>query len=433
MLFGFGRSRRVVGIGLDGFPYSLATELASDGVMPNLHRLMERGNLKRIRSVFPTVSGVAWSAFQTGKNPGEFGVFGFVELTRDLELTIPDRTDLKCPTLWERLSDAGKRFAALSVPMTFPAPKVDGFLVSGFLAPELDERAVSRPDVLETLREHDYQIDTDPGVAIENPEQFKEDLKRVSRARQETALALLEEEEEWDLLFCHVMDTDRINHFMWRGRRGSDGEEDGYFWDFYKQIDDFLGEVVDRIGGDRELLICSDHGFTELKWEVQINRWLKHQGYLDYENEPAKRYKALKPGSRAVSLVPGRIHVLRQGKWDIGEVTDKEYDPLRREIMDNLRAMRHPETGEVICKQVMKKEEVFEGPFLAQAPDIVVDPCDGYDLKAKLGVGHLFEKGPRTGMHTYEDAMLLTGGALEGISTAENITEVGRLIADRVL
>jgi len=303
MIFGFGKSRRIVGIGLDGFPHSLAEEMMDKGVMPNLHRLAERGTFKRIRSVYPTVSNVAWSAFQTGKNPGEFGVYGFVELTPDFDLTIPGYEDLKCRTLWQRLDKAGKNWAALSIPNTYPAPKLDGLLVSGFLAPALDERAVSRPDVLERLRKHEYQIDADPGIAVESPERFKKELTRVAEARQRTALDLLDS-DEWDFFFLHVMDTDRVNHFMWRGRHGEEREDD-FFWDFYRKIDEFLGKVVEVLGDDGDLLICSDHGFCDLKWEVQLNRWLKNQGYLDYENDPALGYKAVRPGSRALSLVPG--------------------------------------------------------------------------------------------------------------------------------
>ncbi len=431
MLFGFGKSKRIIGIGLDGFPFSLAEELMDDGMMPHLHKLAERGRFQRLKSIYPTVSNVAWSAFQTGKNPGEFGVYGFVELTPDLQLRIPNYADLQCETLWERLDSAGRKWAALSVPNTFPAPKLQGFLVSGFLAPTLDERAVSNPAVLQKLKEHDYEIDTDPGLALKSPDQFREAHRRVARARQNTALALMEENDDWDFMFVHVMDTDRVNHFMWRGRYGE--KTDDYFWDFYKEVDDFIGRMVEAAEGDGDILICSDHGFCDLKWEVQLNRWLKNQGYLDYKNDPQAGYQALKQGSRAVSLVPGRVHILRDGRWDKGCVTQKEYEPLRKELMDRLRAIKHPETGDVICRQVMKKEEVFSGPCADAAPDIVIDPCDGYDLKAKLGAGHLFEKGPRTGMHTYADAMLLTGPNLKSIARAESITDVGRLAARHVL
>ncbi|KPK65649.1 MAG: hypothetical protein AMK73_02345 [Planctomycetes bacterium SM23_32] len=431
MIFGFGKPKRLIGIGLDGFPYSLAEKLMYEGIMPNLHKLAERGEMKRITSVYPTVSGVAWSAFQTGRNPAEFGVFGFVDLRPDFELYIPNHDDLTCETIWQHLDNAGKHFASLGVPMTYPAPKVSGFMVSGFLAPQLDERAVSSQGVLDQLQGMKYEIDIDPSTPAQDPERFKEDLKRVSEARQRAALSLLGQEQEWDFFFLHVMDTDRLHHFAWH--EAAAGRDLAFFWDFYKKLDDFLGKVVSTLGDEANLMLCSDHGFCTLKWEVQLNRWLKNQGYLEYENAPQMGYKAIKEGSRAVSLVPGRIYILREGQWDKGVVTDKEYEPLRKELMDKLRTVTHPETGDVVCKQVMKKEELFEGPHADAAPDILVDPCDGYDLKAKLGAGHLFEKGPRTGMHTYENAMLLVGRNLSGIAAAGNIAEVGRLAAKHVL
>jgi len=432
MIFGFGKSRRIVGIGLDGFPFSLAEKMMDQGVMPNLHRLAERGTFKRITSVYPAVSNVAWAAFLTGKNPAEFGVYGFVDLRPDFEMCIPGYEDLKCETVLDRLAKAGKRFAALSIPMTYPAPKSDGFVVSGFLAPELDERAVSTPGVLDQLKGFKYEIDVDPGLAAESPRQFREALKRVTEARRNTALSLLRQDEPWDFFFLHVMDTDRLHHFMWQDQDAT-GENADFFWDFYKKLDDFLGDVLKALGDDATLMICSDHGFCDLEWEVQLNRWLKNQGYLDYENDPGKQYKAVKDGSRAVALVPGRIHILTEERWERGAVTRKEYEPLRKELMNKLREIRHPETGEVVCKQVMKKEEVFKGPHLDAAPDIIVDPCNGYDLKAKLGAGHLFEKGPRSGMHTYDDAMLLVGRDVSSIAAADSIAEVGRLTAKHVL
>ena len=433
MLFGFGKNRRVVGIGLDGVPHSLVRRLMDQGMMPNMKALAEQGTFKQINSVFPTVSNVAWASFQTGKNPAGFGVFGFAELQRDYDLVIPNHADIKCRTIWQQLSKAGRKFAALGIPLTYPAPEVDGLVVSGFLAPELDERAVSQPDALQRLSRTAYEIDINPSVAIESIDRFKEDLTRVSRARQKTALSLLDEENGWDFFFLHVMDTDRINHFMWQCQHEEEGENRDFFFDFYRQIDRFIGEVKEKIGSDYGLLICSDHGFCDLKWEFQINRWLKSRGYLDYENDPARMYKAVKPGSRAVSLVPGRVYILTEAKWDGGSVTEKEYEPFRKELMDALRAIRHPQTDEVVCKQVMRREEAFKGRFLDAAPDIVIDPCDGFDLKAKLGAGHLFEKGPRTGMHTYGDAMLLVTEELESIAAAKSIADVGRLTAKYVV
>jgi len=429
MVLGFGRRRRVFGIGLDGFPYSLAQKLMGEGRMPNLKRLAEEGSLKRIDSVYPTVSNVAWASFQTGLGPGEFGVYGFAELKPDFSIHIPNADDLKAETLWQRLSSRGKRIVALSVPMTYPAPKVNGLLVSCFLAPKLDERAVSSPDVLRKLRWTMYEIDIDPSAAYRSLDEFQGHLTRVSTRRQETALELMGS-ERWDLFFVHVMDTDRINHFMWHFQHDPDSPHGRFFLDFYSKIDDFIGRVAERLDKHTDLLVLSDHGFCDLKWEVQLNRWLKAEGYLDYENDPERMFQAITPGSRALALVPGRIHLLTKWRWETGAVSDVAYESLRTEIMGKLGELKDPETGEAVCNKIMKREDVFSGPYADRAPDIIIDPRDGYDLKAKLGEGGLFERGVvLDGMHTYSDAMLLTSKGLSELSEAANITEAGAQLA----
>jgi len=432
MLFGFRKVKGVVGIGLDGAPASLVRRLMAEGVMPNMARLAGEGTFKEIHSVLPTVSNVAWASFQTGCEPGEFGIFGFVDLKPNFDLFIPNASDIRCPTLWQRLDEAGKRYAALSVPQTWPAPRTSNFVVSGFLAPTLDERAVSNSKALARLRSTGYEIDIDPAVAVADPARFKTDLMRVARARQKTALALLEE-RRWDLFFVHVMDTDRLHHFMWGAQSEPDSEDGRFFYDFYRMVDDFVGRVADTTARDYGLLICSDHGFCDLKWEVQLNRWLRQEGYLEYEHAPQKGFRAIEAGSRALSLVPGRVHILRESRWESGGVSQSDYEPLRAELMDRLRALRHPDTGEVVCRQVLRREEVFEGPYAEHGPDIVIDPCNGYDLKAMLGAGHIFDTGPRSGMHTYDDAMLLVSDRLADVAPARSITEVGRLLAEHLL
>ena len=416
---------RIFGIGLDGFPLSLARKFMTDGVMPNLSQLAASGRLREIESVVPTVSNVAWASFQTGKAPGEFGVYGFVELKPDLQLAIPDARSLGEETIWKRLSDAGQRVVSLSVPMTYPAPEVNGLLVSGFLAPQLDERAVSTPEVLEKLARTRYEIDVDPRVAHHSIEAFQRELTRVSAARQKTALALMES-EPWDLFFLHVMDTDRINHFMWRSQHEPESAQGTFFRDFYAGIDRFLGEVAERLPGDAALFICSDHGFCDLGREVQLNRWLRSEGYLDYELDPGRMYRAIRPGSRAVSLVPGRIYLLTSDRWDIGAVHPEESESLRNELTIKLKELKDPQSGGTICRRVMNCEEAFGQSATGHAPDIVLDPVNGYDLKAQLGEGDIFETSPRTGMHTFDDALLLTDSRLGFLAESRNITEVGR-------
>jgi len=52
---------------------------------------------------------------------------------------------------------------------------------------------------------------------------------------------------------------------------------------------------------------------------------------------------------------------------------------------------------------------VFNGDQTAIAPDIVVIPADGYDLKAGFtDKDKVFATGPRNGMHKFENACLFS-------------------------
>ena len=407
-LWPFRKSRpRVFVLGIDGVPCSLLERFLREGRMPNLANLLGDGRLTRMNSCYPTVSNVAWACFQTGKNPGGFGVFGFAELTPDMELRVPTSKDLQSQTIWEILSDHGLRVIGLGVPLSHPPRPVNGILVGGFLAPKLED-AVYPSKMIGQLRSWGYELDVDPIKARESLDHLKGDLLRCLAGRERTILELLDL-KKWDLFAAHVMETDRINHFMWKYLRAPATENGAFFLDFYRRIDDLIGRIAHALGGDAELMILSDHGFCETHKEVQLNRWLEEKQYLVYEGD-AKGYASVCGRSRAVALVPGRVHILRKGRWARGCVGDAEYEKVRDRIMEDLRAWTDPENGRPICREVFRREEIFHGPYVERAPDIIAQPTDGYDLKAALGGSDLFVSGPINGMHTREDAMVFLRG-----------------------
>jgi predicted AlkP superfamily phosphohydrolase/phosphomutase len=50
----------------------------------------------------------------------------------------------------------------------------------------------------------------------------------------------------------------------------------------------------------------------------------------------------------------------------------REYENLRADLIDRLDDWRHPDTGERIVERAYRREEVYSGPCLDEAPDIVV-------------------------------------------------------------
>ena len=143
----FGRKGpKLVVIGLDGTPYTFVQRMLREGHMPNLARITAQAGFTRMNSVYPTVSSVAWSSYMTGVNPGRHGIFGFIDrVDRSYDVTIPTSRRMTAKTVWEMLSEAGKRVVVMNVPVTFPPREVNGILIGGFLSPTLD-RAVHPPE-----------------------------------------------------------------------------------------------------------------------------------------------------------------------------------------------------------------------------------------------------------------------------------------------
>ena len=57
--------------------------------MPNLAALVGEGSLRRMTSVYPWVSSVAWTTIQTGVNPGKHNIYDFLARDRHIANVMP--------------------------------------------------------------------------------------------------------------------------------------------------------------------------------------------------------------------------------------------------------------------------------------------------------------------------------------------------------
>jgi predicted AlkP superfamily phosphohydrolase/phosphomutase len=406
--------QRIVFLGLDGTPYTFIKRLIEEGRAPNMARLARQGSLLRMDSVWPWVSSVAWSTMMTGVNPAKHNIFGFID--RDpatYKQFIPTARQMKAKTLWEVLSEAGKRVIVVNVPVTYPPRPVNGILVSCFLSPSL-EKAVYPESYLPTLQSLGYIVDADPWKARESKDLALQEVNTVLEARIRTLFHLFEN-EEWDYLHVHVMETDRLHHFLWQQMEEGHPVYAPAFYDFYRRIDEMLGQLAARLDDHTTLMWMADHGFCTIKKEVYVNRWLMDRGWLKLRHIPPDRKLGLdeiEPGSVAYSLDPGRVVLRLRGREKEGCVAPgAEYEALRDEIAAAALELRDPDDGEAFFQAAFKREELYHGPYLEQAADLILAPYDGYDPKGPLYRETLTYKGDElVGMHTYDDAMLYVGG-----------------------
>ncbi|HZX48042.1 MAG TPA: alkaline phosphatase family protein [Nitrospirota bacterium] len=393
-------SPKVVVLGLDGVPYSLLMEYMRRGIMPQLSGLCTtNGSLLPMRSTLPEISSVAWSSFITGKNPGQHGIFGFMEIDRQsYNYTFPNFQSLRERPVWER---EGIKAVALNIPQTYPAAPMNGVMVSGFVA--IDLRKATYPErVYNYLKDMGYRLDVNARLAQENPEAFFNDLFETFDKRKE-AIEYLYENEEWQLFIGTVTETDRLHHYFFDSSR--EGKYYPVFERFYSELDRFIGAMARRaINEGAVFMTCSDHGFTTIDSEVYLNRWLMEKGYLSLNGTDG--LKGILQESRAFCLDPSRIYIHSEGRYGRGSVKRGDYEKVRDGLKEGLDGLAFD--GRKVIKEVYLKEEIFKGDFTENGPDIYLLPNYGFDLKGAVNRDKMFGTSHFKGMHTYDDAHLFS-------------------------
>lgn len=386
-------SKKVI-LGIDGVPFHLIDDLSNSGDMPNFKAIKNDGHFSKMHSAVPEVSNVNWSSIVTGKNPGEHGIYGFTELIQGTyTVSFPDRRALKSPPFWK---DDG-RYVIINVPAMYPADDINGVMVSGFVSPEL-ERAVTPDSALKYLKSIDYQVDVDSEKAHKSYRLFMDNLFKTLDKREKALDHFWE--ERWDVFMFVFTGSDRLEHFLWNAYEDPSHEYHDKFVKYFKEFDRILGKVLDRMNGDDELIMLSDHGMGPIKTNVNVNKILEDNGLLHLGPKPEERYKNIQEGTKAFALDPGRIYLNHEHRYPRGE----DIGPILEDIVELFQNLRYQ--GQKVIKTVHRKEDIYHGEQIDKAPDIVLTPNRGFNLKGSVKYDKLFDNDVFQGMHTADDAFI---------------------------
>ncbi len=379
-------TRKTVVIGMDGVPLRLIEELTDSGDMPNCAHLRKEGYLSSMHSAVPEVSNVNWSSIVTGANPGEHGIYGFTELIPGTHtVCFPDRRALKAPPFW---SDNSKRYVLLNIPAMYPAPEVNGVFVSGFVAPDLD-KAVKPMDELEYLRSIDYEVDVDSSIAHKSHRLFLERLFETLEKREKAYRYYWT--RKWDVFMLVFTGSDRLEHFLMDAYADEEHEYHEEFIRYFREIDRIVGDIYGSMDEGSRLVMLSDHGMEPIKINVNVNALLEQNGLLELGGHPEKRYNNIvDEGTSAFALDPGRIYL-----------RDKD---VAREVVKLFEGLKYE--GEDVIGRINLRDDVYHGPEIERAPDIVLTPNSGYNIKGGVKYDGVFEKNIFKGKHTASDAFL---------------------------
>ena len=209
-------------------------------------------------------------------------------------------------------------------------------------------------------------------------------------------------------LVCVFDATDRIQHMFWRyldeghpaARGGNGGEHKDAIEKIYRHNDELIGKVRARLHKDDLLMVVSDHGFASFRRGFNLNAWLLSKGYLTLKEGGDGSVEWLRDvdwsHTRAYALgLTGMFLNLegREGKGVVkaGEAAAK----LKAEIMAALAGLRDEETGEVAINEAFDTATLYNGPYLANAPDLIIGFNAGYrtswDCATGVVTGPIFE------------------------------------------
>lgn len=256
---------------------------------------------------------------------------------------------------------------------------------------------------------------------------FLEDLYHLYERQRE--LTENELKKDWQIFFSLFEETDRVCHMMWRcmdpnspmynaelanttyesvgiGHTVSNKEwvktyADSIL-DFYIKMDNFVGETYEKYVKNNPnvlFLVISDHGFQGFYRSVNINNWLRENGYLALKKESSHLKIAdlfnknlLKDvdwsKTKAYSIGLGKIYLNVEGRESQGIVVPSEVPALKLEIIQKLKQLQDAERNNApVVQEVYDREKIYQGKFVQESADLILGFHKGYRVSWQSTLG----------------------------------------------
>lgn len=420
-------------VGLDGGEWGVIDEMIEEGRMPNVDSLIRGGCSAGLRSTMPPVSPLAWNSIYTGVNPGMHGIYDFSEIQPDYSLKSVSSADRQATPFWDILNDNGISTGLFKAPFTYPVQPLDGFFVAGFPQPTNQKGTTYPESIRGSVGPPDRLFEDTSLIAKGEFEALQRDLYQTVEYQTDVLLNILEDTSV-NCLMTVYDGADRIQHYFWKNMDHSHERHDpSRFEDaiskYYELFDIALGRLIQRMSDDANILLVSDHGFGPLEYDVNVERLLSDNGFLRWEDPSQDGTEGRALSGRIIwtiwdilkkldvhefvrSVLPedimekGRqvsskqktnyrwsrtdaffstvssqsIFINLESQFNHGSVGDTEYDAIVDEIVNELRSLEDPRSGEVVMDSVMRADELYEGWATDSAPDIVLNAAERYAI-----------------------------------------------------
>ncbi len=209
-------------------------------------------------------------------------------------------------------------------------------------------------------------------------------------------------------LVCVFDATDRIQHMFWRyldaahpaHRADAPAEHQHAIRDLYRKNDALVGEVLQTLGPRDVLMVISDHGFSAFRRGVNLNAWLRREGYLTLREGTDGSTEWLRDvdwtRTRAYCLGLSGMFLNLRGREQSGIVAPgAEAAAVKAEIIAKLAGLPDVEGGDIGVREAFDTAVIYDGPYRENAPDLIIGYNAGYrtswDCATGMVSGPVFE------------------------------------------
>ncbi|HEY0388969.1 MAG TPA: alkaline phosphatase family protein [Gaiellales bacterium] len=453
---------RLLVVGLDGGTDSVIG--LPDANLPSIAKLRAEGASATLTSTVPPITAAAWPSMMTGWNPGRHGMYDFRTLSIERysrlwgaghSASFEEGRDFVTSrrwsgaAFWDQLDGPA---AVLSVPMTFPAWPIDGRMVAGFPLPDYGRNHTQPPELAGDMPP---LLDFADRIGKLSDSELADRCRALVEQQREIVTRWLREDAH-DAVVVVFQSTDFAQHRLWKYLDQPGHPLREALLEMYRSIDALVGEARELLGDEGTVVVVSDHGFgPHPRTFVRTDRVLADAGLLhaggaagrgEGVTRALRRAPALRRALRTlIGRLPGGardriaaratgasrvewprsqayriplyppaegIVVNLRGRQQQGAVEPgSEYEQVRDRIIETLEGLRDPSTGDRVLQWARRREELFSGAHLDEAPDVVAlfDPR----YKAASGLGELFEPVPAQILDEYSGVH-----AMEGIFAA---------------
>ncbi|WP_218082751.1 alkaline phosphatase family protein [Anthocerotibacter panamensis] len=436
-------------IGLDGATFTVLDDMIQDlpgsGVtMPFLKKFMEEGVRAKLRSTPNPLTPPSWVSIMTGRTPAQHGVYDFVRFEDngdDVYFTLYDARDVRTETIWSIASRQSKTVCALNFPFTAPPKPVNGSLVPGFVPWKHLRRNSYPKELYDRLKE----------IPDFDPKELAWDFERENQILtymtgddlEQWVIYHIEREEQWfrvaeklmmedspDLMAVLFDGTDKTQHQVWLMLDPALIPADPEPWqqrvrarclEYFRKLDGYIERLVELAGPDAQVFMCSDHGFTATTEVVRINAFLHQKGYLVWAEDDGTVQHQRREESQIAYMdwqkttaycpTPSSNGIAIRVAHNPGDpgIRPEDYETFREKLIRDLESLVDETTGEPIIQTIHKREDIYAGPALSEAPDLTLVLRDYGFVSVRNVLPVVEQREAPQGTH-HPDGVFLCGG-----------------------